>query len=223
MIKDLAVTLTQASMKTMVMDIVVADIPPKFGCLLSRSWMKRLGGTLQMDLSYATIPVFGGVNKRLYRESQLAYVISDEKNPSNHPIYSVDTGMGSCILQMDDSLPDTLLLKNPIDQATVQPIETEEDNLWTMFFDGACTKDSIGAGVVLISPSKKTSHLSFKLDFKVTNNIAEYEALLLGMNEAKERKIKKLQVFGDADLIIQQVNKSFQAKHARLKYTEMKC
>jgi hypothetical protein len=69
MIKDLAVTLTQASMKTMVMDIVVEDIPPKFGCLLSRSWMKRLGGTPQMDLSYVTIPVFGGVNKRLYRES----------------------------------------------------------------------------------------------------------------------------------------------------------
>jgi hypothetical protein len=98
MIKDLAIILTQASMKTMVMDIVVADIPPKFGCLLSRSWMKRLGGTLQMDLYYTTILVFGGVNRRLYRESQLAYVISDEKNPSNHPIYSVDTGMGSCIL-----------------------------------------------------------------------------------------------------------------------------
>jgi hypothetical protein len=124
MIKDLVVTLTQASMKTMVMDIVVVDIPPKFGCLLSRSWMKRLGGTLQMDLSYATIPVFRGVNRRLYRESQLAYVISDEKNPSNHPIYSVDTGMGSCILQIDDSLPDTLLLRKPTDQITVQPTET---------------------------------------------------------------------------------------------------
>ena len=66
LIKDFPVTLTLASMKTMVMDVVVADIPPKFGCLLSRSWMKRLGGTLQMDLSYATILVFGG-NKRLYR------------------------------------------------------------------------------------------------------------------------------------------------------------
>jgi ribonuclease HI len=217
MIKDLAVTLTQASMKTMVMDIVVADIPPKFGCLLSRSWMKRLGGTLQMDLSYATIPVFGGVNRRLYRESQLAYVISDEKNPSNHPIYAVDTDMGSCILQIDDSLPDTLLLRKPTDQITVQPTETTEDDLWTMFFDGACTKESAGAGVVFISPSKKTSHLSFKLDFKVTNNIVEYEALLLGLNAAKEKGIKKLQVFGDADLIIQQVNKSFQAKHVRLK------
>jgi hypothetical protein len=106
----------------------------------------------------------------------LAYVFSDEKNPSNHPIYSVDTGMGSCILQIDDSLPDALLLRKP----TVQPIETAKDDLWTMFFDGACTKESVGAGVVLISPSKKTSHLSFKLDFKVTNNIVEYEALLLG-------------------------------------------
>jgi hypothetical protein len=182
MIKDLVVTLTQASMKTMVMDIVVADKPPKFGCLLSRSWMKRLGGTLQMDLSYATIPVFGGVNIRLYREYQLAYVISDEKNPSNHPIYSIDTGMGSCILQIDDSLPDALLLRKP----TVQTTETTEDDIWTMFFDGACTKESTGAGVVLISPSKKTSHLSFKLDFKVTNNISEYEALLLGLNAAKE-------------------------------------
>jgi ribonuclease HI len=213
MIKDLDVTLTQASMKTMVMDIVVADIPPKFGCLLSRSWMKRLGGTLQMDLSYATIPIFGGVDISLYRESQLAYVISDKQNPANHPIYSVDIGMGSCILQIDDSLPDALLLRKP----AVQSTEVAEDDIWTMFFNGACTKESVGAGVVLISPSKKTSHLSFKLDFKVTNNIAEYEALLLGLNAAKEMEIKRLHVFGDADLIIHQVNKSFQAKHVRLK------
>jgi ribonuclease HI len=125
--------------------------------------------------------------------------------------------MGSCILKIDYSLPDTLLLRKPTDQITIQPTETAEEDLWTMFFDGACTKESAGAGVVFISPSKKTFHLSFKLDFKVTNNIAEYEALLLGLNAAKERGIKKLQVFGDADLIIQQVNKSFQAKHVRLK------
>ena len=142
-----------------------------------------------MDLSYATIAVFRGINRRLYRESQLAYVISDEKNPSNHPIYAVDMDMGSYILQFDDSLPDTLLLRKPTDQITVQPTEIAEDDLWTMFFDGACTKESAGAGVVFISPSKKTSHLSFKLDFKVTNNIVEYEALLLGLHAAKEKGI----------------------------------
>ena len=47
-------------MKSVIMDVVVADITPKFGLLLSRSWEKNVGGTLQMDLSYATIPVFGG-------------------------------------------------------------------------------------------------------------------------------------------------------------------
>jgi hypothetical protein len=92
LIKDLAITQTQLAMKSMMMDIVVSDVPPKFGMLLSRGF-KRLGGTLQNDLSYATIPVFGGESRRLYNEAQLAYIISDEKNPTNHPIYSMDTNL----------------------------------------------------------------------------------------------------------------------------------
>jgi hypothetical protein len=40
-------------MKSIVMDIVVAYVPPNFGMFLSRSWIKILGGTLQMDLSYS--------------------------------------------------------------------------------------------------------------------------------------------------------------------------
>jgi hypothetical protein len=39
-IKDLVVTLFQLPMKSVVMEIVVADVPPKFGMLLSRSWIK---------------------------------------------------------------------------------------------------------------------------------------------------------------------------------------
>jgi hypothetical protein len=45
-IKDMVMTLFQFPMKSVVMDIMVADVPPKFGMLLSRSWIKRLGGTL---------------------------------------------------------------------------------------------------------------------------------------------------------------------------------
>jgi hypothetical protein len=60
------VSLFQLPMKSVVMDIVVADVPPKFGMLLSRPWIERLGGTLQMDLTYATIPFFGGEHERLY-------------------------------------------------------------------------------------------------------------------------------------------------------------
>ena len=85
------------------MDIEVEDVPPKFGMLLSRGWIKRLGGTLHNDLYYATVLVFGGENRRFYREAQLAYIISDEKNPTNHPIYAVDINFGACILQIEES------------------------------------------------------------------------------------------------------------------------
>jgi ribonuclease HI len=86
-----------------------------------------------------------------------------------------------------------------------------------MFFDGACSRESIGAGVVFVSPSKEKIHLSFKLDFKVTNNITEYEALVLGLNVAKDMNIQGLKVYGDVDLIIQQIKNTFQAKHVKLK------
>jgi hypothetical protein len=56
-----------------------------------------------MDLSYATIPDFWGEHIRLYRESQLAYIISDEENPTNHPIFDFDTDLGSSILQLIDA------------------------------------------------------------------------------------------------------------------------
>jgi hypothetical protein len=67
-IKDLVVTLFQLPMKSVVMDIGVVDVPPKFGMLLSMYWIKILGETLQMDLSYSTNIVFGGEHKRLYKE-----------------------------------------------------------------------------------------------------------------------------------------------------------
>ena len=59
------------------MDIVVADIPPKFAMLLSRAWMMKLGHTLQMDMPYVTILVLRVEYRGLYRELQLAYLISN--------------------------------------------------------------------------------------------------------------------------------------------------
>jgi hypothetical protein len=68
-IKVMVVTLFQLPMKSVVMDIVVVDVPPKFGMLFSRYWINILGGTLQMDLTYDTIPLFGGEHRRLYKEA----------------------------------------------------------------------------------------------------------------------------------------------------------
>ena len=59
LIKDMVVTLVQIPTKSIIMDVVVVDIPPKFGMFLSRCWDSKIKGTLQMDMSYATIPLFG--------------------------------------------------------------------------------------------------------------------------------------------------------------------
>lgn len=94
LIKDLVITLTQLLAKSLVMDVIVVDIPVKFGMLLSRSWSAKLKRTLQMDLSFATIPIFGEY-RRLYREIRLAYMVSSKDNIENYPIYSVETELGS--------------------------------------------------------------------------------------------------------------------------------
>lgn len=104
LIKDLVVILTQLPMKSVVMDIMATDIPSKFCMLLSRSWTKKLGVTIQMDWPYATIPMFGGEHKRLYKEVQMVYVTNDHKNPENHPIYVSNEYMGSCMLYMSDDV-----------------------------------------------------------------------------------------------------------------------
>lgn len=83
-----------------------------------------------------------------------------------------------------------------------QSTKEEGPQIWDMFFDGACSKEATGAGVVLVSHTQECIHLSFELTFQFINNIANYEALILGLNAAKEMGIKGLEVFGDADLII---------------------
>jgi ribonuclease HI len=90
-------------------------------------------------------------------------------------------------------------------------------SVWKMFFDGASSREGVGAGVVFISPTQETISLSCKLEFETTNNVAEYEALVLGLRAAKDMNIEELAVFGDAELIVHQVRNLYQAKHPRLR------
>jgi hypothetical protein len=105
MIKDMVVSLAQLPMKSVVMDIGVADIPQKFDMILSRTWAKKVGGSLQMDVIYTTIPVFRGEHRRIYREVRLDYIVSDHQNPRNHPIYVVENEIKSSIFHLNDDEP----------------------------------------------------------------------------------------------------------------------
>ena len=202
-VKDLVVTLAQLPMKGMVMDVVVGDIPPRFGMLLSRSWLNKLGGSLQLDMSYAIVHVFGGEYRRLCREIQLAYIVSDHENPTNHPIYAVKQDMGLSILHTTTHETGCLPVMNPSDIKQKNVKSEPKDQIWKMFFDGSSSKEGLGVRVVLFSLTNQVISLSYKLEFDITNNIVEYEALILGLKVAKYLKVEHIEVFDESELIIQ--------------------
>jgi ribonuclease HI len=55
---------------------------------------------------------------------------------------------------------------------------------WTLFFDGSSCKKGADAGVLLLTPQGDQFKYMVRLDFKATNNMAEYEALLFGLSTA---------------------------------------
>jgi ribonuclease HI len=78
-----------------------------------------------------------------------------------------------------------------------------------MYFDGSLKLEGVGAGVLLISPTGEQLKYILQIFWKVSNNEAEYEALLHRLHLAASLGIKRLLVYGDSTLVINQVNKSW--------------
>jgi ribonuclease HI len=89
------------------------------------------------------------------------------------------------------------------------PTPTERPEHWVMYFDGSLKLEGAGAGVILISPTGEQLKYVLQIFWKVPNNEAEYEALLHGLRLAASLGIKRLLVYGDSAVVINQVNKSW--------------
>jgi ribonuclease HI len=79
-------------------------------------------------------------------------------------------------------------------------------SVWILYFDGSKRVEGAGAGVVLISPQgDKLKYMKQMIFPHALNNEAEYEALLHGMRMAKACGATRLRIFGDSNLVVQQV------------------
>ncbi|KAK1626705.1 hypothetical protein QYE76_001020 [Lolium multiflorum] len=77
---------------------------------------------------------------------------------------------------------------------------------WTMNFDGSKRVEGAGAGVILVSPEGDKLKYVIRMTFpNASNNEAEYEALIHGMKMAKACGATRLKIFGDSQLVVQQV------------------
>ena len=115
------------------------------------------------------------------------------------------------------------LAQCPSEEAKAIDFEFPDENIlviqsvmWKMYFDGASNRHGSGIGILLVSPTDSHIPISIKLQFSTTNNMAEYEACILGLEAAISLGIKVLEVYGDSALIIRQAQKKWKVKEEKL-------
>ncbi|XP_058111662.1 uncharacterized protein LOC131254982 [Magnolia sinica] len=116
------------------------------------------------------------------------------------------------------SLPNYQPLKTFPDEDILLIEEEEERKVGeqTLFFDGATNSKGSGVSAILYSPDDIPIPISRLLEFQCTNNLTEYEACITGLREAIILNVKKLQVFRDSRLIINQTNDNWKTKDEKL-------
>ncbi|RVW29022.1 Ribonuclease HI [Vitis vinifera] len=92
---------------------------------------------------------------------------------------------------------------------------------WRMYFDGAANHSGYGIGVLLISPHgdhiPRSVRLAFSDRHPATNNIVEYEACILGLETALELGIRQMEVFGDSNLVLRQIQGEWKTRDVKLR------
>ena len=78
---------------------------------------------------------------------------------------------------------------------------------WKFYFDGSRAKQGAGVGIILESPQGVKTQLAFIVEKVCSNNQVEYEALVLGLEILLQMGIRNVKVFGDSQLVINQVKR----------------
>ncbi|GAU51514.1 hypothetical protein TSUD_413830, partial [Trifolium subterraneum] len=92
----------------------------------------------------------------------------------------------------------------------------DPESQWGLIFDGAVNLYGSGIGEIIVTP--KGAHIPFtaRLQFECTNNIAEYEACIMGSEEAIDLRIKNIDIYGDSALVINQIKGEWETRYAGL-------
>ncbi|GAU43712.1 hypothetical protein TSUD_179950 [Trifolium subterraneum] len=92
----------------------------------------------------------------------------------------------------------------------------DPESKWGLIFDGAVNVYGSGIGAIIVTP--KGAHIPFtaRLQFDCTNNIAEYEACIMGIEEAIDLRIKNIDIYGDSALVVNQIKGEWETRHAGL-------
>ncbi|XP_070030429.1 uncharacterized protein [Nicotiana sylvestris] len=116
---------------------------------------------------------------------------------------------------VDHPIPDDWELTDELPDEDAMVIEVHPP--LKMYFDSATHRKGAGAGVVFITSQGEVLPYSFALTQLCSNNVVEYEALILGLEMAVEMKRLQLQVFGDSQLVVNRLLGSYEVKNPELR------
>jgi ribonuclease HI len=108
------------------------------------------------------------------------------------------------------------IVEHQIDDTYKQDISYLIFTPWTLYFDGSVCNERQGIGIVLVSPSNAYFDFASRLKTYCTNNQAEYEALLFGLDLLDCMGVKHVKAFGDSQLVVQQVLEEYQCLNGTL-------
>ena len=89
--------------------------------------------------------------------------------------------------------------------------------LWSIYTDGSSNQHAGGAGVVIKTPEGDKIECMIRLDFPTTNNEAEYEALVAGLDLAKAAGAENMIIHCDSQVITSQINGDYECRNQRMK------
>lgn len=132
----------------------------------------------------------------------MKYMVSTKEKPQNFPIYSMHSDMDSFILYNAKNDNKEITAKD-LKYITTDSENIFHESLWHLDFDGSVNRLGAGAGVWIhnMENNHAEGH-AFRLNFKCTNNMAEYEALILGLQLVRKLGAKRVSIMGDSELII---------------------
>uniref|UniRef100_A0A2N9HN86 Uncharacterized protein n=1 Tax=Fagus sylvatica TaxID=28930 RepID=A0A2N9HN86_FAGSY len=106
--------------------------------------------------------------------------------------------------------------QNNLGESTPREDSPDHTRWWKVYVDGASNSKGSGTGVVIITPDETVIEQSIRLNFKTSNNEAEYEAVLAGLKSAKTLGARRLIVYCDSLLVASQINGEYMARDERM-------
>lgn len=101
----------------------------------------------------------------------------------------------------------------------LEPVEIIKTEPWIIHVDGASSNEGAGVGVYIQGLERIRLTYSAKLAFPATNNAAEYEAVIKGLELAKDISPDKMILRSDSRLVLNQINNNFETKgESMIKY-----